>query len=234
LAPRLHDLEAAARAQNRAIGLSTAYVGAGLIQTTSTDDTIALAVYQHLLGDTHSCPTAQPMDAQVTSDFGTTGCTLGTSQMLWNGHVTAVARHDDPKNVTVELTVDGTVDGQSLAGTIDCHTVDGNAFDYASDLTLDGVHVTTPSIMAGIADGGAQITTVGTIDQPEGTLPLKMKGLHQRFVGCYPDDGALDLSLATTLDLAFASDSPQTGSVMITQGKDTRTGTLPVRDRCPR
>jgi hypothetical protein len=230
---RLHDVEAATRAANRGLAMSTAFVGAGIIEVSEPDATLALAVYQHVKAETNGCAMATPMSNQLAVDFGH-GCTLGTGAILYGGMVAATVAHD-ANGVTVALTLDGTVDGQKLSGTFAISTADGNAFTYAGDLILDGAHAGYPMLTAGIASSGAQATATGTLVQPEGAIGLSLQGLHQRFTGCFPDMGSVSLALSSgTLSVSFASDAPQTGLASYANGSQSPSAiTLPARAGCP-
>jgi hypothetical protein len=112
-----------------------------------------------------------------------------------------------------------------LSGQFAVSTPDGNVFSYAADgLTLDGTSVTAPLLDAGIAAGGA------TLDGDHATVggtPFLLAAVHQRFAGCYPDDGGATLDM---LEVDFASETPQTGHVMLSTGAGA---TLPTRAGCP-
>jgi hypothetical protein len=199
----------------------------------SPDDTLALAVYQHVKAETNSCVMATPQGSSVHADFGG-GCTLGTGALLYGGTVDAVITHPTSATVSVTLTLDGTVDGQPFAGTFVVSTPDGNAFDYAGDLTLDAAHATYATLSAGVASQGAQGSGMGTLDQPEGTLSLSLVAVHQRFTGCYADEGEIDLELGgMTVGLGFASGTPQSGTATWAVGKSAPTDVmLPARMGC--
>jgi hypothetical protein len=124
----------------------------------------------------------------------------------------------------VLLTLAATVDGQPLAGSVTVATSNGNSFSYAATLTLAGTSVDAPLLHAGVVAGGA------TLDAPNATAngaPLALAAVHQRFAGCYPDDGVATLR---TLGVTFASDTPQTGTVTLSTKK---TAQLPKRTGCP-
>ena len=131
-----------------------------------------------------------------------------------------------PGGITVTHTLAVTVDNSfALNGDIVVSTPDGTVFSYASDgLTLDGVTVAAPLVTGGIAAGGA------TLDADNATAagkPLIIVAMHQRFAACYPDDGSAALD---TLEVDFASDTPETGHVMLSTGA---TASLPSRAGCP-
>jgi hypothetical protein len=80
-------------------------------------------------------------------------------------------------------------------------------------------------VNAGIAGGGA------TLDASHTTAngaTFALAAVHERFAACYPDDGVATLG---TLAVTFASDTPQTGSIMISTS--TNATTLPRRTGCP-
>ncbi|MCU1278620.1 MAG: hypothetical protein JWM53_2166, partial [bacterium] len=224
--PMLHDLEAATRAIDRAIGVQTAFVTAGNIDTGATPAIIAGAILNRVQSEAAGCVTAtsSSSDASVHADFGA-GCALATASMHAGGTVDAAVTADPAGGIDVTLTLALTVDGEALGGSFVVTTPNGNSFSYAGTLTLDGTTVTTPLVTAGIAAGGA------TIDASRATAngaALALAALHERFAACYPDGGAATLG---ALGVTFASDTSQTGSVTLSTGKTT---TLPTRAGCPK
>lgn len=225
-AKTLHDLEAATRALDRAIGVQTAFVVSGNIDTGATPQIIAGAILNRVQSETGGCVAATASDATVHADFGA-GCALATASMHAAGTVDAVVAPDTTTGgVTITLTLATTVDAGSLAGALVVSTSNGNSFTYATDgLTVDGVTATAPLVTAGIAAGGA------TLDAAHATAngtPLVVAALHERFAACYPDEGAATLG---TLAATFASDTPQTGAVTLSTGGAS---TLPTRAGCPK
>jgi hypothetical protein len=222
----LHDVEAATRAIDRAVGVQTAFVTVGNIDTGATPAIIAGAILNRVQSEAAGCVTAtsSSSDASVHADFGA-GCALATAMMHAGGTVDAVVAPDPAGGVDITLTLAVTVDGQPLAGNLVVATPDGNAFSYAGTLTLDGTTMTTPLVNAGIAGGGA------TLDAAHATAngtALALGAVHERFAGCYPDEGTATLG---TLAVTFASDTPQTGSIMISTSSSATT--LPKRTGCP-
>jgi hypothetical protein len=224
--PQLHDIEAATRALNRAIGIQTAFVTTGNIDTGATPQIIANALANRVRAEAAGCVTATVSDVNVHADFGT-GCALATASMHAGGTVDATVSADTATGgMTVSLTFAVTVDGQPLAGNLDVSTPNGNAFSYASSgLTLDGTTTTAPLLTAGIAAGGA---TLDAAHATANNTPLVLAALHERFAACYPDDGSATLA---TFAVTFASDTPQTGTVTLASGATT---TLPARTGCLR
>ena len=220
----LHDLEAATRALDRAVGVQTAFVTTGNIDTGATPAIIAAAILNRVQSEAAGCVMATASDATVHADFGA-GCALATASMHAGGSVDATVAPDPAGGVDVTLALAVTVDGEALAGSFVVTTPNGNAFGYAGTLTLDGTTVTTPLLNAGIAAGGA------TVDAAHATAngsALTLAALHERFAACYPDGGSATLG---TLGVTFASDTPQTGSVTLST---TKTSTLPARAGCPK
>ena len=221
----LHDLEAATRAIDRALGVQTAFVTAGNINTGATPAIVAGALLNRVQSEAAGCVTAtsSSSDATVHADFGG-GCPLATAMMHAGGTVDAAVVTDPAGGMDVTLTLALTVDGQALAGDFVVTTPDGDVFSYAGSLTLDGTTVTTPLVNAGIAGGGA------SIDSPNSTangVALALAAVHELFFACYPDDGTATLG---TLAVGFASDTPETGSITI----GANASTLPKRTGCPR
>jgi hypothetical protein len=222
----LHDVEAATRAIDRAVGVQTAFVTVGNIDTGATPAIIAGAILNRVQSEAAGCVTAtsSSSDASVHADFGA-GCALATAMMHAGGTVDAVVAPDPAGGVDITLTLAVTVDGQPLSGTLVVATPDGNAFSYAGSLTLDGTTVTTPLVNAGIAGGGA---TLAAAHATANGAALALSAVHERFAGCYPDEGTATLG---TLAVTFASDTPQTGSIMISTSSSATT--LPKRTGCP-
>ncbi|MCU1281082.1 MAG: hypothetical protein JWM53_4628, partial [bacterium] len=203
----------------------SAFVTAGNINTGATPAIVAGALLNRVQSETAGCVTAtsSSSDATVHADFGA-GCALATAMMHAGGTVDAAVTPDPAGGMDVTLTLAVTVDGQALAGDFVITTPDGDVFNYAGSLTLDGTTVTTPLVTAGVAGGGA------TIDAAHATangVAFALAAVHELFFACYPDDGTATLG---TLAVGFASDTPQTGSITI----GSSTGTLPKRSGCPR
>ncbi|MGZ3407260.1 MAG: hypothetical protein ACXVAN_12500 [Polyangia bacterium] len=223
----LHDVEAATRALDRAVGVQTAFVTTGNIDTGATPAIIAGAILNRVQSEAAGCvsATSSSSDASVHADFGG-GCALATAMMHAGGTVDAVVTPDPAGGIDVTLTLAVTVDGQALAGDFVIATPNGNSFSYAGTLTLDGTMVTTPLLNAGIAAGGA------TLDAAHATAngaALALAAVHERFAACYPDGGVTTLG---TLGVTFASDTPQTGSITISTS--TNSTSLPTRAGCPK
>jgi hypothetical protein len=225
-AKALHDIEAATRALDRAVGIHTAFVTVGNIDTGATPQIIAAAIANRVSTEAAGCVTVAATDATVHADFGA-GCALATASMHAGGTVDVAVTPDmTTGGVTLTFTFAVTVDGQPLSGTLTVSTPNGNSFSFASDgLTLGTTTATAPLFSAGIAAGGA------TLDSAHATAngtALVLAAVHQRFAACYPDEGDATLG---TLDVSFASDTPQTGTVTLASGA---TSTLPTRPGCPK
>jgi hypothetical protein len=225
--PALHDVEAATRALDRAVGVQTAFITAGNIDTGATPAIITGALLNRVQSEAAGCVTAtsSSVDASVHADFGT-GCALATAMMHAGGTVDAVVAPDPAGGMDVTLTLAVTVDGQALAGSFVVATPNGNSFSYGGALTLDGTSLVVPLVNAGIAGGGA------SLDAAHATAngaALALTAVHERFAACYPDGGVATLG---TLGVTFASDTPQTGSITISTS--TSGTTLPSRTGCPK
>lgn len=223
----LHDVEAATRALDRAVGLSTAFVTVGNIDTGATPAIIAAAIVNRVQSEAAGCVAAAASDNTVHADFGA-GCALATASMHAGGTVDVDVEPDmTTGGVTITLSFAVTVDGEALAGGLAVATESGNSFSYASDggLTLDGTTATAPLLTAGISAGGATLTAAHATANG-GALVLA--AVHERFAACYPDDGEATLG---ALGVTFASDTPQTGAVTLSTGASA---TLPLRAGCPK
>src|SRR5262249_15857380 len=142
----LHDVELATRALDRAVGIQTAFVTAGNINTGATTAIIASAILNRVQSEGTGCVTASATDNTVHADFGPS-CALATASMHIGGTVDVSVDPDSATGgVVVTLTLANTVDDTgALAGSFAVSTPDGNVFSYASDaLTLDGTSVTAP------------------------------------------------------------------------------------------
>jgi hypothetical protein len=224
-AAALHDVEAATRAVDRALGIQTAFVTAGNIDVGAPPDVIATSLWGRLMTEAPGCAAATHAGATVHADFGG-GCALATASMRVGGTVDAEVQADATTGgVTVTLALGATVDGQALGGSFAVSTPNGNVFTYGGTLTLDGTTVMAPLVRAGIAGGGA---TLDVDNATVGGAGFALAAAHQRFAGCYPDGGMATLG---ALGVAFASETPQTGAVTLSTGKSA---TLPARAGCPR
>lgn len=226
-AAAVHDLEAATRAFDRAVGIQTAFVGGGNVDVGATPEIIATALWGRVNTEAAGCVTATHDGNTVHADFGA-GCALATAMMHAGGTVDIAVAPDPTGGVTAALTLAATVDGQALAGELDVSTPNGSAFSYAGTLTLDGTTATAPLVQAGIAGGGA---TLDAMNATVGAGALVLTTVHERFAGCYPDDGDAALGDVT---LAFANDTPETGvATLTTPTSKPSDESLPKRDKCP-
>jgi hypothetical protein len=223
-AAALHDVEAATRALDRAVGIQTAFITSGNIDTGATTAIIASAILNRVQSEGAGCVTATASDNTVHADFGG-GCALATASMHAGGTVDVDVESDKVTGVVATFTLAVTVDGAPLAGTFATSTTDGNSFTYASDgLTLDGTTATAPLLTAGIAESGA---TLSADHASANGAALVLDAVHERFAGCYPDEGTATRGV---LAVTFASDTPQTGNVALSTGKSA---SLPTRSGCP-
>jgi hypothetical protein len=234
-AERVASLEQGVRAFNRAAGVFTVWVGVDTVTTAAPDETITQAIGSHVALNTASCANAMISGTTASTDFGTSGCTLGTAALLVSGHVDAeVVRGGG--YVTIRQTLATLVDGQMLTGRFEGSTTDGINFIYAGDLTMGATHVQGSNMVIGIANEGAQLNGFGKLDQPEGTVELAFDAIHQRFTGCYPDAGQANLETSpAAFTLEFADQTPQTGraSLLNDQTNSSTSTTLPARTGCP-
>ena len=221
-APALHDVEAAVRAFDRALGISTAFVVSGNVDVTATPEIIANSLYGRVQAEAAGCVSATHSGPTVHADLGG-GCTLATASMRAGGTIDLTVGPDPNGGILVALTLAATVDGQALGGSFDVATPNGSAFTYAGALTLDGTMASLPLVRAGIASGGA---TLDAANGKANAAPLGLAAVHERFAGCYPDDGVATVG---TLAVTFASDTPQSGSATSAGGATL----LPRRAGCP-
>jgi hypothetical protein len=229
------DVELALRGVNRALGAATLYVSMGVIATNMQPENIASALSVRVRSETNGCGVPTVSGTTLDVDLQQ-GCTLASTNIVYTGslHTTVIQSND----VIVSSDLDLVVDGQPLTGSLAIETSDGNTFSYGADLQFGAVHVTTPNLSAGIASFGAQFDAQSsTIVGKTGTYGFTATGVHQRFGGCYPDDGVAEIS-APMLDefWTFASDAPQTGNVAVSEGSASATAStiaLPARTGCP-
>lgn len=218
----LHDVEAATRAVDRALGISTALVTAGNVNVGATPEILAGAVENRLLSEAAGCVAETRSGATLHADF--THCALATASMHVGGSVDVAVTAAARGGVDITATLAVTVDGGTLTGNFVISTVNGDAFTYAGTLSLDGTAVAVPLVNAGIAGGGA---TMDASNATANGVALTLTAVHQRFAGCYPDDGAATLG---ALGVSFANATPQSGGVTLAGGGSD---TLPVRAGCP-
>jgi len=223
-AAALHDVEAATRALDRAVGIQTAFLTAGNVDTGATTTIIANALLNRVQSEGAGCVTATASANTVHADFGG-GCALATASMHAGGTIDVDVESDKVTGVVATFTLAVTVDGAAVDGTFAATTTDGNSFTYGSDgLTLDGTTATAPLLTAGIADSGAALSAGHATANG---AALVLDAVHERFAGCYPDEGTATLG---ALAVNFASDTPQTGTVALATGKSA---SLPARSGCP-
>jgi hypothetical protein len=230
------DVELATRALNRGFGASTLLITMGVIDPTQTPETIAAALYQRVLSETNSCAMATRNGAALDVDLGA-GCTLASTNVIYGGTLhTEVSKSGSTVLVssTLSLTVDG---GQPLTGLFSFQTSDGNTFTFGADLMLGGIEVTAPDLRGSSSDFGAQLDATGTLVGATGSYMLTATGVHQRFTGCYPDDGQVEITAAPLDEFwSFASDTPQDGKASVglsTTDNAPKTIVLPARPACP-
>ena len=223
-AAALHDVEAATRALDRAVGIQTAFITAGNIDTGATTAIIASALLNRVQSEGAGCVTATASDNTVHADFGA-GCALATASMHAGGTVDVDVESDKATGVVATFTLADHRRRRAPRRHVGGTTTDGNSFTYASDgLTLDGTTATAPLATAGIAEGGA---TLSAGHATANGAALVLDAVHQRFAGCFPDEGTATLG---ALAVTFASDTPQTGNVALSTGKSA---SLPARSGCP-
>jgi hypothetical protein len=224
-ATALRQAETATRALDRALGVSTAFVTAGNVDVGATPEIIAAALQNRVMSEAANCVSSAVNGAMVHADFGN-GCALATAMMHAGGTVDCTVSPANPSGIDIVCQLALTVDasGDKLGGTLDIFTSDGSAFDYGAMLTLAGSTLNFPATQNGIAGGGATVSTMNaTVDGAAVTLDA----VHERFAGCYPDEGTATVG---TLGVTFANDTPQSGNVMLSTGA---TASLPARKGCP-
>jgi hypothetical protein len=231
---RLADVEVGVRAINRGVGVTTAFIGTGVIDPNATPEIITNALVQYFKANTNNCATATATGTMLDADISA-GCTLGTANMLVKGTVHADLSVTG-KTVTIIFKPNLTVDGdQQLTGTVRADT-NGSTADitYRSDLRLGAVHVTTIQQKAGVASSAATLQTPGTLD---GATVMGGKitatSLTQRFAGCFPSEGSLQLVTADS-DETFVFDSTTNGTGVAVRMADGKALALPTRTNCPR
>jgi hypothetical protein len=230
------DVELTTRAIDRALGAGTLFVSMGVIAPNMPADVNASALYQRVMTETNGC--AVPTRTGTTLDVDlSAGCTLASTNVVYGGSLHAEVSKPATSTILIQATLDLLVDGsQPLTGTLFIQTIDGSTFTYQAGLTLGGVLVSVPNLRAGIASFGATFDATGTLTGKTGMYTLTISGVHQRFAGCYADDGTVEIAapmmgMTPALDevWTFASDAPQTGNVAV----GTNTVKLPARTGCP-
>jgi hypothetical protein len=232
---RLADLESGMRALDRAVGTTTGFIGMGVVDATQPPETIALAISEHIKTETNNCGKPTVTMAAVDVDL-TAGCILASTGQSYKGTIHADVS-EPTGEVLIALTLDLTVDAQALKGSLEAHVSNSSSTTYKADLTFDTLHVVTPFLHAGIGSLGATIDAMGTLTGKAGALTLMANGVHESFTGCYPDEGNAVLTGTKINDtVTFASDTPQTGDVMVVEMGDAmaRNLVLPARTGCPR
>ncbi|MDB4965709.1 MAG: hypothetical protein JWN44_1398 [Myxococcales bacterium] len=226
-AQALHDVEGAVRAVNRAIGVHTAFMTVGNVDTGATPEIIATSLWGRVMAEASGCVTATHTGATVHADFAA-DCMLATASMRAGGSVDIVVEPEATGGRRATMTLQLTVDGELLAGDFVVSTPNGQSFTFSADaLTLGATTVTVPLVKAGIAGGGATMDALNATAGAAGA-GFSMTAVHQRFAGCYADEGVATLGAVT---VTFSSVTPQTGAVQLAAG---RSGTLPPRTGCPR
>lgn len=240
---RAGDVELSTRAMDRALGAATLFLGMGQIAPNMPADINASALYQRVMNETNGCATATRTGASLDVDLGA-GCTLASTNVVYAGSMHVDVTKPGTSQIQIAVTFDLLVDmGQSLTGTLNINTTDGTSFTFGAGLTFDGVIITTPMLAVGIADFGAAWNATGTIKGKSGMYTLTATGVHQRFAGCYPDDGYLEIEAAAMGMTAaidefwiFSSTTPQNGNAQVgVSATDTaaRNLALPSRMGCP-
>jgi len=241
---RAADVELATRAVDRALGAATLFVSMGVIAPGMGPDVNAGALHQRVLSETNNCAAAAISGTTLDIDLSA-GCTLASTNVVYKGSIHAEVSQPATGTIQIQATLDLVVDGaQPLGGTVFLTTSDGNTFTYQAGLTMGAVTVSAPNLRAGIAAFGAQFDIMqGTLTGASGMYTIDAMGLHQRFGGCYADDGYLHLSAAMmgmTPALEeywlFSSPVPQTGQVAVgTSPTDSapKVFSLPKRMGCP-
>jgi hypothetical protein len=240
---RAGDIELSTRAMDRALGAGTLFLGMGQIAPNMPADINAAAIYQRIMNETNGCAMTVRTGASLDVDLGA-GCTLASTNVVYAGTMHADVTKPATSQIVISVMLNITVDnGQPLTGTLNITTTDGTSFTFGAGLTFNGVIISTPMLAVGIADYGAAWDATGTIKGTSGMFTLTATGVHQRFAGCYPDDGYLEISApAVGMTLAidefwlFSSSTPQDGNAQVgVSAADTaaRNVPLPGRMGCP-
>lgn len=235
-ADRAVDVEAGVRALNRGLALSIAFISSGVVNTTASPQVIANAILTRFGGETGTCAPATLMGDEVEADL-TAGCTIASTGLVVTGRIHAgVSRIGNTVNISLvpDVTVDG---GQSLKGTFNILTENGNTFTYNADLTLAGTRVVAPFVRLGLGSFGSSTGIEATVT---GKNPLAHRlesmGVFQSFTSCYPEEGAVRVTGPGVDETwTFRNDTPKSGLVLVTpKAGAARSVPLPARTGCPR
>src|SRR5439155_15580766 len=128
----LVGVEAAVRAVDRAVGVQTAFITVGNVDTGATPDIIATSLWGRVMTEASGCVTATHAAATVHADFAP-DCMLATASMRAGGSVEIViepeATGGRKATFTLALTIDG---GDALAGDFVVSTPTGQSFTYST------------------------------------------------------------------------------------------------------
>jgi hypothetical protein len=243
-AQRAGDVELSTRAINRALGAETLFISMGVIATNMPANVNASALYQRVMNETNGCANATLSGTSLDIDFGT-GCVLASTNVVYQGSLHADVSVPAQGQILVATTLNLVVDGgQPLSGTVNITTSDGTTYTYSAGLTFGGVVVSAPNLQVGIANYGATFNVLsGMLMGATGVYALTVTGVHQRFAGCYADDGQLEI-MAPTMGMTaaldefwnFMSQVPQNGIVNVGLSADDMSPkmiSLPARMGCP-
>ena len=236
------DLEEVARGANRAFGLTTAFVQAGVVQVTALPADIVTAVQQRVQTETNSCASTQVNGASLTATFdgnGSKGCKLASVGITVTGTTTLVVTGGMGSAALLTFQLNLNVDGKALSGTITARTTDGNTYVYqSSQLGWDsGTSASLPALTPGYDAMQATITATGMMTGRSGTnVPIMLTSVETGFTDCYPDDGNAVATLPKgAVTVSFTADGARSGVAVIGDpATSTITTQLPSRLNCPR
>lgn len=223
----------AVRATSRSLAFATIVYGSATISVIAPHDVIAGSIRNRLTSETGGCATIGGTGAQATMTTPATGCTLASAGMEATGTFACTVKDGPDPYLQIACDIDATVDTLALSGTLDIFTEMGN--DYRFALAMDTVRgndttkhavVTIPDLSAGIAAQSSEASGSGTIEG----IAFTQTGVKQRFNGCYPQDGTMDIAGGL---LTFSSTTQSSGLATFTQNGGIRNVQLPTRPGCP-
>lgn len=223
----------AARATSRSLAFTTIVYGSATISVIAPPEVIAGSIRNRFMSETGGCATIGGTGPQATMTTPATGCTLASAGMQTTGSFDCTVKDGPDPYLQISCAIDATVDELALAGTLDIFTEMGN--DYRFALTMDTVRgddttkhamITIPDLSAGIAAQSSEASGNGTVEG----IAFTQTGVKQRFNGCYPQDGTMDVGGG---QLKFSSTTQSTGAATFTQNGGIRNVTLPPRPGCP-
>jgi hypothetical protein len=159
------------------------------------------------------------------------GCTLSTAGFVAGGTATATVR-PSPSPLDIHFDYQLTADGQMVTGTLDANSAPGSTYLYGVNAKTSAT-LAMPAFTAGIAGGGVQISGSGTLTGKK-TSMVNVNAVHQRFDGCYPDEGSVRVQdTGVDFTVTFDNGTPSSGQATLNENGADRTVTLPKRTGCP-